>query len=62
VILNIDPHVHTEYSSDGMVSIDKVVSISRRKGLNGVAITDHNDIEGALKLKDNAPDDFVLIV
>jgi hypothetical protein len=62
VIINFDPHVHTDYSSDGTVSIDKLVSISRRKGLNGVAITDHNSIEGALRLKDNTSDDFLIIV
>ncbi len=62
MILNIDPHVHTEYSSDSKISIGEVLNISRRKGLSGVAITDHNRIEGALKLKEKAPDDFVIIV
>ena len=62
MIINIDPHVHTEYSSDSKVPIGQVIDISRRKGLNGVAITDHNSIEGALKLKDKVSDDFVIIV
>jgi len=62
MILNIDLHVHTEYSLDGTVSIDKVVEIAKRRGLNGIAITDHNTIEGALKLKNNIPKDFILII
>jgi len=62
VILNIDPHVHTKCSSDGLIAIDEVASLSRRKGLNGVAITDHNSIEGAIKLKEDTPEDFVVIV
>lgn len=62
MIINIDPHVHTEYSSDCTVPIDKVVTISRRKGLDGVAITDHNSIEGALRLREKAGDHFVIIV
>jgi len=62
VIVNIDPHVHTECSSDSRVLINKVQSISRRKGLNGVAITNQNSIEGALGLKDQVADQFVIIV
>ena len=39
-----------------------MVGISKQKGLNGVAITDHNIIEGALRLKEDTSDDFVIIV
>lgn len=62
MIVSIDPHVHTEYSSDCTVSIDKVFTISKRKGLNGVAVTDHNCIEGALRLKEKTGEHFVVIV
>jgi predicted metal-dependent phosphoesterase TrpH len=62
MVINIDPHVHTEYSSDSKISIGEVINISRTKGLNGVAITDHNSIEGALIIKQNVPDGFVIIV
>jgi predicted metal-dependent phosphoesterase TrpH len=62
MIINIDPHVHTEYSFDSEVPISQVINISRRKGLDGVAITDHNSIEGALKLEQNGSDGFIIIV
>ena len=62
MIINIDPHVHTEYSPDSEIPISQVINISRRKGLNGIAITDHNSIEGALKLKQNGSDGFIIIV
>jgi predicted metal-dependent phosphoesterase TrpH len=62
VIFRIDPHVHTNYSNDGTVSIDEVIPLSKRKGLNGVFILDHNTIEGALKLQKKAPEGFVVIV
>lgn len=61
MILNIDLHVHTEFSADGLIPIKKVVEIAKRKGLNGLAITDHNSIEGALILKEQIPPDFILI-
>ena len=54
--------LHTEYSSDCTVSIDEVVAISKRKGLDGVAISDHNSIEGVLRLKEMSGDHFLIIV
>ncbi len=62
-MINIDLHIHTNYSFDGKVPIDKVVDIAKSKGLNGIAITDHNTIEGGLKLKDKMRNNgFILIV
>ncbi|MEM3985537.1 MAG: CehA/McbA family metallohydrolase [Candidatus Methanomethylicia archaeon] len=39
--LKFDLHVHTEYS-DGIGSIREILLEAYRKGLNGIAITDHN--------------------
>jgi predicted metal-dependent phosphoesterase TrpH len=49
--LKIDLHVHTCYSSDSSITLKQVVSFAKKRGLDGVAVTDHNTIEGALKLK-----------
>ncbi len=48
--LKIDLHVHTCYSYDGFTTLREVILYAKRRGLNGVAVTDHNTIEGALKL------------
>ena len=48
LILKIDMHVHTWYS-DSNGSVDDVLDVARRKGLDGIAITDHNTINGALE-------------
>ncbi|UCC33098.1 MAG: PHP domain-containing protein, partial [Candidatus Bathyarchaeota archaeon] len=47
----IDLHVHTCYSSDSVTTLREVVAYAERRGLNGVAITDHDTVEGALKLR-----------
>jgi len=48
LILKIDMHVHTYYSdSDGSVS--EVLEEAQRKGLDGLAITDHKTVRGALE-------------
>jgi len=47
-MLKIDLHVHTWYSdSDGSVS--EVLEEAQRKGLDGLAITDHKTIKGAME-------------
>jgi len=47
--LRIDLHVHTLYSYDGFTPVEALASLAERHGLNGVAITDHDTVRGALK-------------
>ena len=58
--MKVDMHVHTCYSKDATLSPETIMESCRRRGLDGVAITDHNTIAGALALKEIAP--FLVIV
>jgi len=58
--LKIDFHVHTCYSDDCSISLRDVIAYSKRKGLDGVAITDHNTIRGALKLLES--NDEIIVI
>ena len=49
--LKIDFHVHSCYSPDSSITLKQVVAFAKKRGLDGVAITDHNTVKGALKLK-----------
>ena len=62
-ILNgkFDLHVHTNYSKDGISSVEEILTKAKGLGLNGLAITDHDVIDGALKALKLA-DEFGLIV
>ena len=51
--LKIDFHVHTCYSRDSSITLKQVVSFAKKRGLDGVSITDHNTMEGVLKLKNH---------
>jgi len=46
----MDLHVHTCYSDDATTTLREVVVYAKKQGLDGVAITDHDTVEGALKL------------
>lgn len=43
--MKFDLHVHTN-NSDGIYSYKEVIDLSIRRGLNGIAITDHDNIDG----------------
>jgi len=60
-MLKLDLHIHSKYSEDGAGSPKEIIKILQNKGLNGMAITDHNNIEGGLNALKVAPKDFVVI-
>lgn len=58
----IDFHVHTSYSFDSLTPPKVVLEMARRRGLDGVAIVDHDTIEGALAtMRANKREDFLVI-
>jgi predicted metal-dependent phosphoesterase TrpH len=44
-----DLHLHTIYSYDGTASVPSVLKQARKVGLDVIAITDHDEIDGALE-------------
>lgn len=44
--MKLDLHVHTKYSKDSFSSAYKILKQAKKKGLNGIAITDHNTTKG----------------
>lgn len=45
----IDLHIHTNYSHDGYLPLDKMDEACSRRRITIVAITDHNVIDGAME-------------
>ena len=52
----VDLHCHTRFSRDSLTEPAKLLEAIRRKGLDKVAITEHNNLRGALALHALAPD------
>ena len=59
-MIRADLHVHTCYSMDCYTPLEPVIDHCLNTGINCLAISDHNTIAGALKLKEIAP--FKVIV
>jgi len=59
-LLKADLHIHTEYSQDGNMPLEKIVSRCLEIGINCVAISDHGTAEGALRMREISP--FPVIV
>ena len=60
-MLKLDLHVHSEYSEDGVGSPKEIIKSLQKKKINGMALTDHNKIEGGIKALKIAPKDFIVI-
>lgn len=44
-----DFHIHSKYSYDSICTPKRILRTAKKKGLSGVAITDHNTIRGGLE-------------
>jgi len=58
--IRADLHVHTTYSKDSLITPKDLVYYSRKRGLNAVAVTDHNQLQGALKIAKETTDFLVI--
>ena len=55
-----DLHVHTTYSKDSIITPEELIFFAKKSGLNAIAVTDHNSVEGALRIaKENS--EFLII-
>ncbi|MDI6856613.1 MAG: PHP domain-containing protein [Candidatus Thermoplasmatota archaeon] len=60
--MKFDLHVHSKYSQDAAGEIKEIIKKSKKIGLQGVAIVDHNEIKGALEaLEFSEAENFVVI-
>jgi predicted metal-dependent phosphoesterase TrpH len=63
-LIEVDLHLHTDHSSDCATPVDVLLQTARDRGLGAIAITDHNEVSGALEARKIAEqmDDLKVIV
>jgi predicted metal-dependent phosphoesterase TrpH len=52
----VELHAHTYHSKDCLLEPHQIIDACRKKGIDKLAVTDHNSIAGALELQQMAPD------
>ncbi len=58
-----DLHMHSRHSFDGIMAPSHIVGIARRRGLAGIAVSDHNTIAGGVDAAAaNHDPNFVVII
>jgi hypothetical protein len=53
-LVDVDLHMHTDHSSDCATPVEVLLATAREQGLGAIAITDHNEISGALDAREKA--------
>ena len=48
-LIDVDLHMHTDHSHDCATPVDVLLAVAREQGLGAIAVTDHNEISGALE-------------
>jgi predicted metal-dependent phosphoesterase TrpH/glycosyltransferase involved in cell wall biosynthesis len=52
--IHVDLHMHTDHSPDCATPVDVLLATARDRGLGAIAITDHNEVSGALAAREVA--------
>jgi predicted metal-dependent phosphoesterase TrpH len=50
-LIEVDLHMHTDHSGDCATPVDVLLRTARDRGLGAIAITDHNEVSGALEAR-----------
>ncbi|HEX4807109.1 MAG TPA: CehA/McbA family metallohydrolase [Conexibacter sp.] len=52
--IDVDLHMHTDHSSDCATPVEVLLATAKARGLGAIAVTDHNEISGALEAEAKA--------
>jgi hypothetical protein len=52
--IDVDLHMHTDHSHDCATPVEVLLATAREQGLGAIAVTDHNEVSGALEARAQA--------
>jgi glycosyltransferase involved in cell wall biosynthesis len=61
-LIDVDLHMHTDHSGDCVTPVDVLLSTARDRGLGAIAVTDHNEVSGALDARAKAAEYGVKVI
>ena len=61
-LIDVDLHMHTDHSNDCATPVDVLLATAREQGLGAIAVTDHNEVSGALDARAKAEEYGVKVI
>ena len=61
-LIDVDLHMHTDHSGDCATPVEVLLATARDRGLGAIAVTDHNEISGALDARAKAAEYGVKVI
>lgn len=58
--MRVDMHMHTRMSFDCLCDPEAVLAAARGRGIDRICVTDHNEIDAALRLNERHPDAVIV--
>ena len=61
-LIDVDLHMHTDHSGDCETPVEVLLAAAKEVGLGAIAVTDHNEISGALEAREKAAATSVKVI
>jgi predicted metal-dependent phosphoesterase TrpH/glycosyltransferase involved in cell wall biosynthesis len=61
-LIDVDLHMHTDHSNDCVTPVEVLLATARERGLGAIAVTDHNEISGAIEAREKAAEFGVKVI
>jgi hypothetical protein len=61
-LIDVDLHMHTDHSTDCATPVEVLLATARDEGLGAIAVTDHNEVSGALDARAKAEEYGVKVI
>jgi predicted metal-dependent phosphoesterase TrpH len=58
--INVETHSHTLWSKDCLTAFEHILRLCDRRGIDRIAITDHNTADGAIAMQKLAPERIIV--
>jgi hypothetical protein len=61
-MIDVDLHMHTDHSGDCATPVEVLLATAHEEGLGAIAVTDHNEVSGALEASAQASEANVKVI
>jgi len=60
--MKADLHIHTQHSHDSNMTAEEIIKAAKARGLDAIAVVDHNTLKGAIEVRKKARGTGLLVI